>query len=196
MKEEKETFIPAFFSGWLTPLYDLGCAFCGLGERYRQFVKNKLPLTNKNQKILDVGCGTGAILIDLKKTHPLGQFYGIDEDVKINVSSAFAQHLPFQKNSFDIIYSSLVFHHLPSLVKKAALQEIHRVLKQDGIFILIDFGQPKRPFLSFPWYALKFEEGYDNYHGNIPKMIKTAKFHSVRKIGNYKHDIYIWKAKK
>ena len=163
------------------------------------------------QKVLDVGCGTGTLLIDLKKTHPQGQFYGIDADdkilsiarkkakeadVKINVSSAFAQHLPFQKNSFDIIYSSLVFHHLPSLVKKAALQEIHRVLKQDGIFILIDFGQPKRPFLSFPWYALKFEEGYDNYHGNIPKMIKTAKFHSVRKIGNYKHDIYIWKAKK
>lgn len=204
-------FIPAARFSWFTSFFDVLCALFGFGKSYRNFVMHTLKLNSYPCRVLDVGCGTGTLLIELKRKYQSIQFYGVDPDaailriatrkaekanVQINLKQAFAQKLPFASRSFDVVYSSLVFHHLPTDVKKKVLEEIHRVLKNKGRFVLSDFGKPRHHFLLFPWFACKFEEGYDNYRGRVPTMIKSAGFRIVQKIGEYRHGIVVWKGNK
>lgn len=67
------------------------------------------------------------------------------------------QKLPFADNHFDVVYSSLVLHHLKTEDKKKAFKEIHRVLKNDGFFLLADFGKPKNRFLIISLFTAIFE---------------------------------------
>ena len=207
----EKKFIPAARFNWLTSGYDLWSALLGFGREYRQFVKSALNLSNRQRRVLDVGCGTGTLLIDLKKEYPENIFFGIDPDSKIlaiavrkackaggkvDFKQSFAQKLPFASSSIDVVYSSLVFHHLSHEIKKRTLIEIRRVLKKNGIFMLSDFGKPRHHGISFPWFAHTFEHGTDNYQGKLSLLIKEAGFHSVKKQGTYPHDIEIWKARK
>ncbi len=201
---KKNDFIPALRFNILTFLYDFGCNLVGLGKEYRRKIIDTLDLPNKKIKVLDAGCGTGNFAIELKIRKPRLELYAIDADakilsmakekaqennVKIEFHQAFLQKLPFSKEYFDVVFSSLVFHHLTRKIKEEALKEIHSILRKRGKFFLIDFGKPKNKFLSFSWFAMKFEEGYDNYKGNIPRMLVNSNFKRVRTIGRYRHDI-------
>jgi len=48
------------------------------------------------------------------------------------------EKLFFADQTFDVVVSSLVFHHLPDGLKRQALAEIHRVLKPGGCLLLVD----------------------------------------------------------
>ena len=158
--------------------------------------------------ILDAGCGTGSLAIELKKLKPKLELYGIDADlnalaiakekskkemIKIYYKKAFLQEIPFGDNFFDFIYSSLVFHHLSTNTKQEAMKEIHRVLKKRGCFLLADFGKPKNKISAiFSLFTIFFEEGYDNYKGKIPEMLKKAKFKLIKKMGEYRYNIHFF----
>ncbi len=194
-------FIPAARFHFLDTSYDLLCALLGLGKHYRKKALEFLRLENKKLKVLDAGCGTGSIATELKKKYPDIDLYGIDidEDMlliakakikkmasKIKLKKASIDKLPFPNNYFDAVYSSLVFHHLPGEIKPKAISEIYRVLKKNGKFFISDFGKPRNIFESIlPLFSVIFEEGYDNYKGNIPKMLEKAKFKEVKETGKY-----------
>jgi ubiquinone/menaquinone biosynthesis C-methylase UbiE len=104
-------------------------------------------------KILDVGCGRGEIL-----RHAVARgadAYGIDyatvavemsHDViesidgaapgKTSVAQADAKHLPYPSRAFDRVLMFDVVEHLYPWELDAALAEVHRVLKPDGMFIV------------------------------------------------------------
>lgn len=95
---------------------------------------------NKTQKILDAGCGTGFLSIELSK---LG-FYnliGVDISKKmlekaclkknyINLINANLLNLPFKNNFFDSIFSVATI----GIVSSKAFSELIRILKVDGFF--------------------------------------------------------------
>ena len=93
---------------------------------------------------LDVGCGGGRTLVALKE---LGarEVYGIDIDKELvelaksrsgaNITVGTALELPYKNNMFDVVISSGVLHHTPSIQK--GIDEIRRVLKQNGTFYLL-----------------------------------------------------------
>ena len=207
-KDNKEKIIPAAKFDFLTPLFDLGCSIIGLGEDYRKFIINNSKIPNKSINVLDAGCGTGSLAVDLKLKNPKVNLYTIDADprilkiannkfkennLEINIKKSLIQKLLFKDNYFDVVYNSLVFHHLNTEIKTATIKEIYRVLKKGGIFLLIDFGKPKNRFFALgPWFATIFEEGYDNYKGNIVKMLKNEGF-KIAEIRRYKYDIYFLK---
>lgn len=211
MNNIENRIIPAGKFNFLTPLFDIGCNIIGLGKSYRNFIINNSKIPDKNINILDAGCGTGSLALDIKLKSPKVNLYAIDADsmileiankkfiesnVKIKVKKALLQDIPFKNNYFNIVYSSLVFHHLKTQVKKSAIKEIYRVLKKDGVFLLIDFGKPKNRFFALgPWFATLLEEGYDNYKGNVPEMLKNEGF-KIKEIRRYKYDIYFLKAVK
>jgi ubiquinone/menaquinone biosynthesis C-methylase UbiE len=51
--------------------------------------------------------------------------------------------MPFATNTFDVVMSRLVIHHLPGDLKQRGFAEMYRVLKPGGQFIVVDFALPK-----------------------------------------------------
>lgn len=111
---------------------------------------NKVALGAK--KILDLGCGDGTRLGNLKTG---GQKTGIDVSgyaikkarkryPKVEFISSNIERLPFNNESFDFVYSMFVLEHVTN--PEMAVMEAIRVLKKDGTIILAapNFGAPNR----------------------------------------------------
>ena len=99
--------------------------------------------------VLDLGSGTGAAFDQLLNYETTA----IDPDKKMlelntfeNKVQGFAEDLPFKDNSFDNVFCSFVWRNV--LDTNKALEEVHRVLKPGGKFILLDMTRPKNSFLK------------------------------------------------
>ena len=95
----------------------------------------------KQKTILDVGCGDGAFVLELRRRGL--QIYGLDLCISSETENhpAFIQgdafSLPFKNESFDLMTSIWsVFSYEPLARLRAILNEAHRTLKPDGILIL------------------------------------------------------------
>jgi len=108
-------------------------------------------LDHSEQRILDIGCGTGQFAASLLERFPDSQVWGLDLstcmlrkacnrstllDGRLNLVQADSQRLPFADNSFDAVTCSHSFHHYPR--QACVLKEIHRVLRPGGRLFLID----------------------------------------------------------
>jgi ubiquinone/menaquinone biosynthesis C-methylase UbiE len=143
----------------LAPLMTLG-----LERRYHRIVIQQLALRG-DEKILDLGCGTGtltrdiaAALTDKKKSCCTG----LDAAEKmieiaqrkaadipnIRFESAIAEKLPHPDATFDAAVSTFFFHHINFELKKKVLAETARVLKPGGRFIIVDVDVPTTWFGS------------------------------------------------
>lgn len=188
--------VPALGKDILTPFFDGVVEIMGLGTSFKNKVVERVQLHN-GERLLDVGCGTATLLLAAKAHVPTIEAIGIDSDervlalarkkiaeskLQVEVMQAGAEHLPFPPDSFDIVISTLTFHHLPTEVKKLAMQEIYRVLKPGGRFALVDFGQPQGvlPKTLFTLSALlpSREVKYlqDNKEGKLPLFLEDAGF--------------------
>ena len=103
----------------------------------------------KFKSLLDVGCGTGYLIDMLYKQHK-ANYCGLDlspemilaADKKLGekakLTEGSADNLPYPDNSFDVVTCIQSFHHYPYPEK--AMNEVLRVLKPNGIYILSDTG--------------------------------------------------------
>ena len=100
-----------------------------------------------NSSFLDVGCGKGFTLYDLKKEIPGININGIDisqyaidnsnEEIKKYLSVGNANYLPFEDNSFDVVISINTIHNLDIEECALAIREIERVKKKHS-YIIVD----------------------------------------------------------
>lgn len=107
--------------------------------RFLEFALQKIGLS-KDKIILDVGCGTGAII---KKLVDAGyKARGVDNSEEalkycrqkgLEVIQGGADQLPFADNYFDAAISSDMLEHLKD--DRKAIAEIGRVIKPGGYFI-------------------------------------------------------------
>jgi ubiquinone/menaquinone biosynthesis C-methylase UbiE len=106
-----------------------------------------LPYLKPHMSLLDVGCGPGTITLGFASYLPQGRIVGVDysesviaearklgesqgvQNVTFQTGSVFS--LPFEENTFDVIYSHQLFPHLSNPVQ--ALTELRRVLRPNGI---------------------------------------------------------------
>jgi SAM-dependent methyltransferase len=118
------------------------------GGELNYFLKNsqKFILENRQKKILDLGCGDGNLVFDLKKIEKTMNITGIDLylSAKQKESPAFlsadAFALPFAQNSFDLILSTWsVFTYEPLGRLSQLLVEAMRVLQSNGSLIIGPF---------------------------------------------------------
>ncbi len=114
---------------------------------------------------------------------------GGDTDIRRNFhEQQNAGELPFKPNSFDLVVSTLVFHHLPTAVKRQALCEIYRILRNDGRFLLIDYGKVDSILWKFLFGGVKpsrlpeTSTMQDNLAGKLPNFLSEVGliFHEAR----------------
>lgn len=153
-------------------------------------------------EILDIGCGTGTLTLQIKHTHSDALVYGLDVDPEIlNIAQRKAKqadktillqqgtaiNLPYPNESFDRAFISLMLHHLPSQDKRRALTEAFRVLRPGGELHVIDFSKPHDPIMWLISLVTRwFEEVHDNVSGLLPFFIANAGFYPVEETACYR----------
>ncbi|MFM1876388.1 MAG: hypothetical protein RL266_2125 [Bacteroidota bacterium] len=100
--------------------------------------------------MLDFGCGDGNSVRYMREYFPKAVLFGTDvSELSIEQASAkqisnstFKQYdgetLPFEDGFFDVVFTSMVFHHISFDHHKNILKEIHRVLKPNGRFYIFE----------------------------------------------------------
>jgi arsenite methyltransferase len=115
-----------------------------------------------DERLLDIGCGRGAVLLMAAQRLPRGRAVGVDvwsatdqsgnaepvtrrnaelEGVtdRIELRTADMRQLPFDDGSFDVVVSSLAIHNVSGAGERAkALREAARVLKPGGKLAIAD----------------------------------------------------------
>jgi ubiquinone/menaquinone biosynthesis C-methylase UbiE len=126
-----------------------------------------------NERLLDLGCGRGAVLIAAAKRLPEGQAVGADlwlgKDQsgnspeatlanaaaarvadRVEVHTADMTALPFADDSFDVVTSALAIHNIPSSEGRyRAVDEAMRVLRPGGQLLVADFWPMARQYGAY-----------------------------------------------
>ena len=207
-KEPRKPYLPAMGHDRLLPLYDPLQRLLGMESVHRQLVDQ--ARIRPDQRILEIGCGTGNLAILIKRLHPGAEVVGIDPDPKalaraqrkarrktlnVRLDHGFAEELPYSDASFDRVVSALMFHHLGPEEKEKTLEEARRVLKPGGSLHLVDFGGATARsdgFLARVHH--RSERLRYNFGDRIPMLMREAGFadptevaHRVTIAGRFTH---------
>lgn len=102
--------------------------------------------------LLDVACGTGRLLRDIRLAFPALKLSGLDlsrpylAEAERHLAglrpvtwiAANAEAIPLADESQDIVTSVFLFHELPGEVRRRVAAEMARVLKPEGMLVLVD----------------------------------------------------------
>ncbi|MGG3466326.1 class I SAM-dependent methyltransferase [Neobacillus pocheonensis] len=167
--------------------------FAAFGGNYQSKIHDLIVAKVNGEeegKILDIGTGSGSLIIKLAKAFPESLLTGIDywgkdweyskaqsqrnaeiEGVsdQINFLKASAANLPFINDEFDTIVSCLTFHEVKEEKNKSeVMKEALRVLKPGGKFVFLDLFRDEKIF------------------GKEKDLLITLKKHGVSELKSYK----------
>lgn len=133
------------------------------GDFQNRIHQHLVDAVGNTGRLLDVGCGSGQLLIRFAKSAP-GEYVGLDswgDDWEYSRSQAernaelervqglyfmrgSAAQLPFADGDFGRVVSSLTFHEVPVQDKTVSITEALRVLETGGRFAFVDlFDDPR-----------------------------------------------------
>ena len=145
MKNDKKTLSNIEFSKDAAD-YDQSRRYSSLRESYPKIVAEALSQPFKT--VLDIGCGTGALLMMIHEGKKDAKLFGIDiseEMIKVahaklgnaaDLTVSDSEKLPFKSGSFDLVLCTFSFHHHPN--PTVVFKEMHRVLSPEGRIITAD----------------------------------------------------------
>jgi class 3 adenylate cyclase/SAM-dependent methyltransferase len=199
----EEGFIPGL--GRLgTRLYD---PVVRLTTRERRFKERLLELADlrPGERALDLGCGTGTLAIAACRRQPGAGVHGLDADprmietarrkadaagVGLELRQGVATELPYPDGSFDVVLSSLLFHHLDRAAKHTAAREVARVLVSGGRLVVADWGRASDPLMRVLFLTIQLVDGFettrDNVHGRLPQILRNGGLTEVRESAGYR----------
>ena len=138
---------------------------------------------------LDVGCGTGQLLRRMATRYPDTELLGVDpapgmvrqaqaaSDRRIEFRNAAAEKLPFADAHFDVVLTTLSFHHWAD--QRQGLHEVRRVLRDGGLFVLTDALGPGR----LHWLVAHWRnEGRFHSPDGLDEMLAAERLHTVRRV--------------
>jgi ubiquinone/menaquinone biosynthesis C-methylase UbiE len=199
--KDQQHYIHALRYSWLNTFYDSVVMFTTRDNQVKNEVVDAIP--EDAEHVLDVAAGTGTLSRKIGKAYPRAQVVGVDGDadmvrrarvmaakdnVNIRYDEALAQALPYANDAFDVVTSSLFFHHLGQNEKRLALAEMYRVTKPGGTLIISDWGEPEDRLSRFRFLIVQCLDGFettrDNIEGLLPGLVVDAGFTEVSIIRN------------
>jgi ubiquinone/menaquinone biosynthesis C-methylase UbiE len=190
MGETHRSFIPAAGHDWLLPFYDPLQKLMGGDSARRELVEQ--ADIQPGHRVLDIGCGTGSLVVLTKQLNPRAEITGLDPDPKalarakrkstsaaaqVGLDQGFSDELPYPEACFERVLSTFMFHHLGLEEKRSTLREVRRVLVPGGELHLLDFGGsgPGPRGLLARWLH-SGEHVRDNLEDRIPTLMAEAGF--------------------
>lgn len=197
---EQKDFTPALGSARLTPFYDLAIRLLTRERVWRDaLIKQIDPLPP--DRILDVGCGTGSLAIQLKALQPAARVIGLDPDAEVLARArrkaestgmyiewlhefltekTIAKIAPVTK-----VVSSLVFHQTPLDEKASLLSAMFKILQSGGSLYIADYGLQQTKLMRTLFRRTVqtidgVEDTQPNADGILPDLIKSAGFSDLR----------------
>lgn len=161
--------------------------------RHRDFILG-LHAWRGDERVLDVGCGRGLLLVGSVRRAPHGHGTGLDiwskEDMggnsedstlrnlrlegvndRCTLVSAGAQQMPFADGSFDVVVSNLCLHNLyEPAVRRQAVGEIVRVLRPGGAAVLSDYKLTGEYARQLGELGLEVERRWGSFVDCFPPM--------------------------
>lgn len=193
-------YTPAAGHHWLTPFYDIGVAMLTRERQWRDALVRQLD-PRANDTIIDIGCGTGSLILRIGRAAPSARLIGIDPDpaVMARARARFAAaglsvelHVGFARQVAELvgsqrptkIVSSLVFHQVPMAEKKAALASIFRALQTGGELHIADYGLQRTRLMRMLFRSIiQNLDGRANTEPNargvLPDLMAASGFRNV-----------------
>lgn len=166
----------------------------------RDFLQNDAIKGGRSPKILDIACGTGRTLRQLRATFPHATLYGVDLSAaylrKANqllsqnpgdlpqLLQANAEALPYQEGYFDAVTSVFMFHELPATARQNVIDDSYRVLAPGGTLTICDsiqLNDSAELSAMMDGFSATFHEPYykDYVRDDLARRLESAGFSEV-----------------
>jgi SAM-dependent methyltransferase len=191
-------FVGAAGRSRLTALYDPVMSLTMRERRWRPQLVTQTLADPAPRTILDLGCGTATLTVELARSAPAASVIGLDADEQMLVRASrkaqehrvdvrflrgLANQLPLRDGSCDRVVSALVFHHLSDDAKRQALAEALRVLRPRGRLHVADWGRPANAVMAGAFLGVRLLDGFDNTRvhadGQLPRLVAKTGFQDV-----------------
>jgi len=190
-------FIPALRFDSLTRIYDPVVALTTREQGFKRRLLEHARVKD-GESVLDLACGTGTLAIAVKMDVPKAKLSAIDADarilrraqkkaddagVKIDLSQGLSTELPYNDRSFDVVVSTLFFHHLTDEAKADTAEEVRRVLRLGGRLLVADWGRPQDPLMRAMFVNVQLLDGFrttsSSVAGKLPEILREARLRRV-----------------
>lgn len=188
----RQQIVPALRFDALTRLYDPVVALTSREAGFKRRLLEHARIKD-GESVLDLACGTGTLAIEVKKERPKAKVSALDADrtilqrarqkakdagVKIAFERGVSNELPYEARSFDVVVSTLFFHHLTDEAKADTAEEIRRVLRLGGRVLIADWGRPQDPLMRMLFLNVQLLDGFRNTSssvaGKLPEFLRDA----------------------
>ncbi|HEV2673517.1 MAG TPA: class I SAM-dependent methyltransferase [Aliidongia sp.] len=194
-----DNFIPALGRPSLTRYYDRLVSLVARETRWRAAALADVRPA-PDDVIVDIGCGTGSLVILMKRACPEARIIGLDPDPAIldiarskaasaGVEAEWVQGMgntATDRIGAGIVtkaVSSLVLHHCLLPMKRAILADLFRVLRPGGTLTLVDYGRQPDLLMRLAFLLVRMVDGFGptgpNAAGILPALIAEAGFADV-----------------